>query len=59
MPKMNIIASIEPALRKHEDEIAAEATRVVISGILERARLPGRNLINMKGGNGAQRFDGE
>ena len=44
LPKMNIIASIEPALRKHEDEIAAEATRVVISGILQRARLPDRNL---------------
>ena len=44
LPKMNIIASIEPALRKHEDEIAAEATGVVISGILERARLPDKNL---------------
>ena len=41
---MNTIASIEPALRKHEDEIAEEDMKVVISSILECARLPDGNL---------------
>lgn len=44
IPTKEIIASVEPALRKHKDTVAANVARAAVCNILRKAKPPPKNL---------------
>ena len=44
IPRMDIIAAVEPTLRAMDDQVTAEMTRAKISGLIKKGKRPPRNI---------------